>query len=90
MAVGAVKESAENLARRAGAPQGVKRQLRDLPKKVSDRRQADIERDAKQAGKSRNYRRTVRKRSALVTTSTELMLIAALAIIGLSSRPSAG
>src|SRR5258708_7531595 len=36
------------------------------------------------------YNRTVRRRKALVTTRTELMLIAALAIIGLSSKPIAG
>jgi hypothetical protein len=36
------------------------------------------------------YKRTVRRRRALVMTSTELMLIAALAIIGLSCKPIAG
>ena len=85
-----IKESADNLARRAGSPQRVKRQLAQLPDEVADRRQRDIERDPKQAGDRRSYRLMVRKRSALVTTRTELMLIAALAIIGLSSRPSAG
>src|SRR5690349_5724916 len=36
------------------------------------------------------YRCTLRRRSALPMTSTELALIAALAIIGLSKRPNAG
>jgi hypothetical protein len=36
------------------------------------------------------HKRTLRMRSAFVMTSTELMLIAALAIIGLSSKPRAG
>ena len=37
-----------------------------------------------------SHKRTVRRRKALVTTRTELMLMAALAIIGLSSKPIAG
>jgi hypothetical protein len=37
-----------------------------------------------------HHKRARRKRSAFVITSTELMLIAALAIIGLSNRPKAG
>ena len=37
-----------------------------------------------------NQRATARRRSALAITLTELMLIAALAIIGFSSRPNAG
>ncbi len=36
------------------------------------------------------YNSTRRSRSALVITETELKLIAALAIIGLSSRPKTG
>ena len=36
------------------------------------------------------HNRMVRRRRALVMTRTELMLIAALAIIGLSSKPIAG
>ena len=85
-----MKESAENLARGAGPPEGVKRQLGRLPDEVADGRKAYIESYPKQAGQLRNYKLMVRKRSALVTTSTELMLMAALAIIGLSKRPSAG
>src|SRR5271169_832268 len=38
----------------------------------------------------RDQRVTPRKRNALPMTQTELMLIAALAIIGLSSRPNTG
>lgn len=36
------------------------------------------------------FRRTVRKRSALAMTETELRLMAAAAIIGLSNRPKTG
>jgi hypothetical protein len=90
IAAGAVNESGGNRARRAGLPQGIKRQLRRFPKKVADRCKADIEHDPNQAGHRRNYKLMVRNRSALVTTRTELMLMAALAIIGLSSKPSAG
>ena len=86
----AVNESGGNPARRAGPPQDIERQLRRLPKKVSDRRKPDIEHDPNQAGHRRNYKLMVRNRSALVTTRTELMLMAALAIIGLRSKPSAG
>ncbi len=87
-----MNESGDNLARRAGPPQGVKRQLRGLPKKVANRGKTDIERDARKRKnrQPQNYTRMVRKRSALVTTRTELKLMAALAIIGLSSKPSAG
>jgi len=42
------------------------------------------------AGTRRNYRMAVRKRSALPITQTELTLMAALAIIGFSSKPNAG
>jgi len=49
-AAGAMKESAENLARGAGVPQGVKRQLGRLPDKMAGGRKAYIERDPKQAG----------------------------------------
>jgi hypothetical protein len=90
IAAGAVKESTDNLAWRAGPPEGVKRQLDRLPDEMADGRKGDIEPNPKQAGEWRNYKLMVRKRSALVTTSTELMLMAALAIIGLSSRPRAG
>jgi hypothetical protein len=85
-----MNESGDNLARPAGAPQRVKRQLRRLPKKVADRRKADVERDPIQAGHCGNYKLMVRNRSALVMTRTELMLMAALAIIGLSRRPLKG
>ena len=90
IAAGAVEESAKNLARGTGVPQGVKRQLGRLPDEMADGRKGDIERNPKQMGLWRNYKLMVRKRSALVTTRTELMLMAALAIIGLSKRPSAG
>jgi hypothetical protein len=50
IAARAMNESGGNLARRAGLPQGITRQLRRLPKKVADRRNADIERDPNQAG----------------------------------------
>ena len=39
---------------------------------------------------ARNYRTTLRRRSALPTTDTELKLMAALATMGFSSRPKAG
>ena len=87
-----MNESGDDLARRASPPQSIKRQLPRLPKEVANAGKADIERDARKRGNRlrRNYKVMVRKRSALVTTRTELMLIAALAIIGLSSKPSAG
>jgi len=90
IAAGAMKERADNLARGAGAPQGVKRQLRRLPKKSARSPPGRYRARPEVSGEVRNYRRTLRKRSALVTTSTELMLMAALAIIGLRSKPSAG
>ena len=45
VAAGAMKESERDLARRGRPPQGVKRQLRRLPKEMPDRRKADSERD---------------------------------------------
>ena len=39
---------------------------------------------------SRDHSATLRRRSALAITDTELKVIAALAIIGLSSRPKNG
>ena len=45
VADGAMKKSECDLARRAGPPQGVKRQLHRLPKEMPDRRKADSERD---------------------------------------------
>jgi len=50
IAAGAVEESAKNLARGTGVPQGVKRQLGRLPDKMAGGRKAYIERDPKQAG----------------------------------------
>ena len=87
-----MNESDHNLPRVAGAPQGIKRQLPRLPKKVANAGKADIRRDARKRGnrQRQNYKVTVRKRSALVMTRTELMLIAALAIIGLSRIPLKG
>ncbi len=45
---------------------------------------------ASKSGRSRGYSRTKRKRSELVITDTELKLMAAAAMTGLSSRPKAG
>ena len=45
VADGAMKESERDLAGRAGPPQGVKWQLRHLPKEMPDRRKANRERD---------------------------------------------
>jgi len=88
---GAMKESERDLARRTRPPQGVKRQLRRLPKEMPDRRKADRGRDPGSEGAiSVNHKLIVRKRRALVTTRTELMAMAALAIIGLSSKPRTG
>ena len=42
---GAMKESERDLARRAGAPQGVEGQLGRFPSKMADRCKADRERD---------------------------------------------
>ena len=42
------------------------------------------------SGQRESYKRTRVRRNALAITSTELALIAALAIIGLSRRPKAG
>ena len=87
---GAMKESERDLARRTRPPQGVKRQLR-RPKQMPDRRKADRGRDPGSEGAiSANHKLIVRKRRALVTTRTELMAMAALAIIGLSSKPRTG
>ena len=85
-----MNERGHDLLPRAALPECVKRQLDHLPDKMAKRGKANIERDPKQAPDRRNYKLTVRNRSALVTTSTELMLMAALAIMGLSKRPSAG
>ena len=77
--------------REAGRKEGKHRRRRGVGPASPD---CDIEPLTEQGigerGERRSYKLMVRKRSALVTTSTELMLMAALAIMGLSSKPSAG
>lgn len=76
------------LADACRVPQRVERQLRDLPREVESSARRGI--GAQRAEPVGLYNRTVRSRSALPMTSTELKLIAALAIIGLSSTPLKG
>jgi hypothetical protein len=87
----AVNDGEKNLG-----PDRIKRQLDRFPQRMTRGRQAQIEQHDPCGSVSRHpiaypgYRRTVRRRRALVTTRTELMLIASLAIIGLSNKPIAG
>src|SRR5271170_2385033 len=92
----AVDDGEEDRALRFDPPDRIERQLCRLPQQMACGRHAQIEKGGACGGVSRHammrlaYKRTVRRRRALVTTRTELMLIAALAIIGLSSRPVKG
>ncbi len=58
---------------------------------LRDRSRPDhLDRPGEESSAARRQRLTFLSRSALVITDTELKLIAALAIIGLSSKPNAG
>jgi hypothetical protein len=93
---GAVEEDDGDVPARAIPRDRIKRQLGGFPQQMTRGRQAQIEKGGACGGVAWHamarpaYKRTVRRRRALVTTRTELMLIAALAIIGLSRRPLKG
>ncbi len=94
IAAGAVDDGEKDFAPRAGPPDRVERLLDRFLREVACRRKKQIDKN-RMGSRSRLARhpahnRTARSRRALVTTRTELMLMAALAIIGLSSKPTAG
>ena len=87
------RPAARRGAVRAEQPQADERADRDHHAEAGDLEGADPEQDGIDAGLRRTRRgqsASRRRRSALAITDTELNVIAALAIIGLSSRPKTG